>query len=222
MSHPDESSHDQQRYAETRRSLIEKLANWEDQKTWDEFYQIYWRLIFSVSVKAGLGQDEAMDVVQETVLSVAKQWKKGQQYDPEKGSFKNWLMSITRWRIADQFRKKQRNPAAANQSGGSAGSDGDLRDTATVERLADEQSSGLLDKMWENEWRSNLSSVAIERVKKQTSPSQFQIFDAYVIKGWDVDKVKEDLGVTSSQVYLAKHRIGALIRKEIEKLQKEF
>ncbi len=222
MSNSDDSSNDQQRYAETRRSLIEKLANWEDQKTWDEFYQTYWRLIFSVSVKAGLGHDEAMDVVQETVLSVAKQWKKGQQYDPEKGSFKSWLMNITRWRIADQFRKKQRNPAASNQSGGSLGSDGDLRDTATVERIEDEHSSGLLDKMWDNEWRSNLSAVAIERIKKQASPSQFQIFDAYVIKGWEVDRVKDELGVTTAQVYLAKHRIGALIKKEIEKLQKEF
>ena len=90
-------------YAQTRMSLIEKLADWEDQRTWDEFYKTYWRLIYSVSTKAGLGNDEALDVVQETVLSVAKQWKKGQTYDPGKGSFKTWLMNITRWRIADQF-----------------------------------------------------------------------------------------------------------------------
>ena len=76
--------------------------------------------------------------------------------------------------------------------------------------------------MWENEWKANLSDVAIERVKKQVSPKQFQIFDAYVIKGWDADKVKSELGVTSSQVYLAKHRVGGLVKKEIAKLQDEF
>ena len=91
-------------FARTRMSLIERLADWEDQRTWDEFYQTYWRLIYSVSTKSGLSHDEAFDVVQETVLSVAKQWKKGQKYDPDKGSFKTWLMNITRWRIADQFR----------------------------------------------------------------------------------------------------------------------
>ena len=36
-------------FARTRMSLIERLANWEDQRTWDEFYQTYWRLIYSVS-----------------------------------------------------------------------------------------------------------------------------------------------------------------------------
>jgi RNA polymerase sigma-70 factor (ECF subfamily) len=34
----------------TRKSLIEKLDNWEDHKVWDEFYQTYWRLIFSVAI----------------------------------------------------------------------------------------------------------------------------------------------------------------------------
>lgn len=209
------------RFAATRLSLIEKLADWEDQRTWDEFYQTYWRLIFSVSTKAGLSRDEAFDVVQETVLSVAKQWQKGQKYDPEKGSFKSWLMNITRWRIADQFRKKQRNPAANGQSG-QVDHDGSERITDTIERLEDEAAGEVLDKMWDNEWKANLSEVALERVKKQVAPKQYQIFDAYVIKDWDVDRVKEELGVSSSQVYLAKHRVGGMVKQEIKKLQEEF
>ncbi len=209
-------------YAKTRRSLIEKLADWEDQRTWDEFYKTYWRLIYSVSTKAGLGNDEAFDVVQETVLSVAKQWKKGQVYDPGKGSFKTWLMNITRWRIADQFRKKQRNPAAFSQSGGTPGADGGERNTATIDRMEDEKEGDTLERIWDHEWRTNLSDVAIERIKKQVSPKQFQIFDAYVIKGWDASRVKSEIGVSSSQVYLAKHRVGGLIKKEIEVLKKEF
>ncbi|NNE93317.1 MAG: sigma-70 family RNA polymerase sigma factor [Verrucomicrobiales bacterium] len=209
-------------YARTRMSLIERLSDWEDQKTWDEFYQTYWRLIYSVSMKKGLGADEAFDVVQETILSVAKQWKKGQKYDPAKGSFKTWLMNITRWRIADQFRKKQRNPAAQNQSGGTPGADGEFRGTATIDRLADEGESEALERIWDIEWRSNLSAVALDKVKKLVSPKQFQIFDAYVLKDWAADKVKSQLGVSMAQVYLAKHRVGGLVKKEIEKLQKDF
>jgi RNA polymerase sigma-70 factor (ECF subfamily) len=222
MEKPEKKSDLKEQFAKTRMSLIERLSDWEDQKTWDEFYQTYWRLIYSVSLKSGLGQDEAFDVVQETVLSVAKQWKKGQKYDPGKGSFKTWLMNITRWRIADQFRKKQRNPAAMNQSGGTPGRDGDERNTMTIERLEGEDGEEILERMWENEWKFNLSEVAIERVKKQVSPKQFQIFHAYVIKDWDVSKVKRELGVSQSQVYLAKHRVGGMIRKEINVLKKEF
>ncbi|MFM2167500.1 MAG: hypothetical protein RIS79_1871, partial [Verrucomicrobiota bacterium] len=36
-------------WEKTRKSLIERLNNWEDQRTWNEFYQTYWRLIFSVA-----------------------------------------------------------------------------------------------------------------------------------------------------------------------------
>ena len=131
-------------------------------------------------------------------------------------------MNITRWRIADQFRKKQRNPAAFSQSGGTPGADGDERNTATIERLEDEKEGDVLERIWEHEWRTNLSEVAIDRVKKLVSPKQFQIFDAYVIKGWDASKVKAEIGVSASQVYLAKHRVGGLIKKEIEILKSEF
>ncbi len=213
---------EKERYARTRKSLIERLADWEDQRTWDEFYQTYWRLIYSVSVKAGLGRDEAFDVVQETVLAVAKQWRKGQAYDPEKGSFKTWLMNLTRWRIADQFRLKQRNPAAGHQAGGTPGADGDDRRTATIERLEGENGAEILDQVWEREWKANLTEVALGRVKKLVSPKQYQIFHAYVVKEWEVAKVKAELGVSQSQVYLAKHRVGALVKEEIERLKREF
>ena len=89
-------------------------------------------------------------MVQETVLAVAKQWKKGQVFDPDKGSFKTWLMNITRWRIADQFRNKQRNPAAMNQAGGSLDGDGDHRRTGTIERIEGENGADVLEQVWEN------------------------------------------------------------------------
>lgn len=211
---------DKEQFARTRRSLIEKLADWEDQRTWDEFYQTYWRLIYSVSVKAGLSREEAFDVVQETVIAVAKQWRKGQAYDPAKGSFKTWLMNLTRWRIADQFRQKQRNPAAPGPGAGA--SDDDARRTAMIDRLEGADGAEILDRVWENEWRANLAEVAMARVKKLVSPKQYQIFHAYVVKEWDVAKVREELGVSQSQVYLAKHRVGALVKDEIEKLKREF
>lgn len=209
-------------YEKTRLSLIERLADWEDQRTWDEFYKTYWRLIYSVSLKSGLSNDEAMDVVQETVFTIAKQWKKGQKYDPAKGSFKNWLMSVTRWRIADQFRNKQRNPAAMNQSGGTpGGADGEFRQTATIERLEDPDAEPL-ERLWEIEWKSNLSRVALDQVKSKVSPKQYQIFDAYVLKGWDGARVRDELGVSMAQVYLAKHRVGALVKKRIAAIQSQF
>jgi len=136
----------------------------------------------------------------------------GFQYDAEKGSFKNWLLRLTSWRITDQFRKRQK---AINHE--------DLRDedgprTSTVERVADPLSLEL-EASWDEDWRKNLVDAAIERVKKKIDPKQFQVFDLYVVKKWPVSKVARTLKVNPGRVYLAKHRINSLIKKEITYLQ---
>ncbi|MFM2171487.1 MAG: hypothetical protein RI957_1716 [Verrucomicrobiota bacterium] len=197
--------------AKTRKSLIARLDNWEDQKTWDEFYQTYWKLIYAVAVKAGLRSDEAFDCVQETILSIAKQSKK-KLYDPEQGSFKSWLMNMTRWRINDQFRKRKKDTASAG------GDWDDERKTAVIDRFEDPNGMQL-DRVWDNEWRRNMADAALARVKAQVSPKQYQIFDYYVLREWDATKVQKHLGVSMAQVYLAKHRVGSVLKKELEKLR---
>ena len=96
------ATHDR-RLTATRHSLVERLTDLGDQRKWQEFFETYWRLIYGVARKGGLTDAEAQDVVQETVITVAKNITK---YEREAGSFKGWLLHITRWRIADQFRKR--------------------------------------------------------------------------------------------------------------------
>ncbi|HBM79188.1 MAG TPA: RNA polymerase subunit sigma [Verrucomicrobiales bacterium] len=202
----------EQAYERTRKSLIARLENWEDQRTWDEFYQTYWRLIYSVGLKAGLRSDEAFDVVQETILSIAKQSRK-QLYDPKQGSFKTWLMNMTRWRINDQFRRRKKDTAMAGNEWN------EERKTAVIDRFED-PSGDLLERMWNVEWKKNLADAALSRVKGQVSPKQYQIFDYYVVREWDAKKVQAHLGVSMAQVYLAKHRVGAVLKRELAKLEK--
>ena len=202
----------EQAYERTRKSLIARLENWEDQRTWDEFYQTYWRLIYSVGLKAGLRSDEAFDVVQETILSIAKQSRK-QLYDPKQGSFKTWLMNMTRWRINDQFRRRKKDTAMAGNEWN------EERKTAVIDRFED-PSGNLLERMWNVEWKKNLADAALARVKGQVSPKQYQIFDYYVVREWDAKKVQAHLGVSMAQVYLAKHRVGAVLKRELVKLEK--
>ncbi len=200
-------------YAKTRKSLIARLDNWEDQRTWDDFYQTYWRLIYSVAVKSGLRSDEAFDCVQETILSIAKQSKK-KLYDPEQGSFKTWLMNMTRWRINDQFRKRKKDTAMAG------GEWDDDRKTAVIDRFEDPKGD-LLGRLWDVEWKKNVADAALARVKAQVSPKQYQIFHYYVIKQWDANKVQEHLNVSMAQVYLAKHRVGSVLKKELARLEED-
>lgn len=201
-------------YAKTRKSLIARLDNWEDQKTWDEFYQTYWRLIYAVAIRAGLRPEEAFDCVQETIFSIAKQSKK-KLYDPEQGSFKTWLMNMTRWRINDQFRKRKKDTAMIG------GEWDDECKTAVIDRIED-PNGDVLSRLWDVEWKKNVADAALARVKAQVSPKQYQIFDFYVIRQWDPQKVQEKLNVSMAQVYLAKHRVGAVLKKELAKLEDEM
>lgn len=202
-------------YAErTRKSLIARLENWEDHKTWDEFYRTYWRLIYSVALKSGLREEEAWDVVQETILTIAKQSKKN-MYDPNQGSFKLWLWNMTRWRINDQFRQRKKDTAMLIH-----GTAEDDSQPHPIERIPDEGKSSF-DQLWESEWKKNMLSAALERTKAKVSPKQFQIFDYYVQREYTATEVCKKLGVTIAQVYLAKHRVGSTLKKEFEYLMSQ-
>jgi RNA polymerase sigma-70 factor (ECF subfamily) len=79
----------------------------------------------------------------------------------------------------------------------------------------------VLPRLWETEWKKNLADAALARVKAQVSPKQYQIFDCYVIKQWDAREVQDKLNVSMAQVYLAKHRVGAVLKHELAKLEEE-
>src|SRR3954471_10790322 len=119
----------------TRHSLLGRLQDWEDQESWRQFFDTYWRLIYGVAVKAGLTETEAQEVVQETVLEIAKRLKQA-EYKAEAGSFKSWLLRVTRWRIGDQFRKRKPSEKPLPR-------EDDTRRTATIDQLPDPQSLNL-------------------------------------------------------------------------------
>ena len=195
----------------TRHSLLSRLKDWQDQESWKVFFDTYWRLIYHAARKAGLTEAEAQDAVQETVISVMKKMP-GFEYEKTGGSFKAWLLQLTSWRIVDQFRKRLQG---AEQS--HAESRTSTR-TSTVERVPDP--AGLqLEAIWNEEWEANLMEAAIERVKKRVDAKQYQLFDLYVLKEWPVSKVAETMKTSQTKVYLAKHRISRLIKKEIAHLQ---
>src|SRR6267143_3775577 len=91
----------------TRATLLQRLKDWQDRSSWQEFFDTYWKLIYGVARKAGMTVDEAQDVVQGTMVSGARQMPTF-KYDPALGSFKGWLLNMTRWRITDQLRKRGR------------------------------------------------------------------------------------------------------------------
>jgi RNA polymerase sigma-70 factor (ECF subfamily) len=198
----------------TRRSLLSRIKHWDDQKSWQDFYDIYSRLIYGAAIKTGLTEAEAEDVVQDTVIAVAKAIQ-GFKYQPEKCAFKTWLHAITRRQVANQFRKRQGKgrllePLPAQDE--EAEPMNDMPDPA----------SQALDETWEREWERNLLEAAAERVKRRVSPAQFQIFEYHVLQGHGVRETAKALGISAAKVYLVKHRISKQVREEVAYLRTKY
>ncbi len=201
----------------TRQTLLHRLKDHEDGTSWQEFFNRYWRFIYGVALRSGLRDEEAQDVVQETVISVAKTIE-GFQYDRERCTFKSWLVHLTKCRIADHLRKRARRVPTQPLLNGNGDGSGDGDDL--LNQIPD-PASQTLDTIWEEEWRNNLLAAALDAAKEKVSPEQFQIFHSHVVKGWPVKQVTKALGANAGQVYLAKHRVGAAVNRELIRLEKE-
>ena len=199
----------------TRWSLVNRLKNLDDQESWTSFFDMYGRLIYAVALKSGLTETEAQEVVQETVISVAKKMPDFDA-DPAAGSFKGWLLCLTRRRVVDQLRKRP-PPGRMKMS---FDHPGETARTATIERIPDPDAA-VLETLWEQEWQRNLLDAAMERVKQRINPRQYQIFHLLAVKQFPPDKVAASLRISVDNVYLVKHRISALVKKEIELLEKK-
>ncbi len=200
----------------TRQSLLSRLRSWRNEESWQEFFDTYGRLIYRMAVKAGLSDAEAQDVVQETIILVARKMP-GFKYDPALGSFKSWLRLLTRRRIEKQLKKRMPGMRAASIGRAALTAD-ETRRTSTIDSFPDPKGFDL-EAQWDLEWEINLEQAALARVKRQVKPKQYQMFDLYAIKRWPVRDVARSLGVTVAHVYVIKHRIGAMLKRELNRLQ---
>lgn len=198
----------------TRASLLHRLKDWRDQASWQQFFDIYWRLIYSVARRSGLTDSEAQDVVQETMLAVAKHMPSF-RYDAANGQFKAWLLNMTRWRIIDQVRKRAKVPPEESTV---------LHEGETSAKPIDlviDPAGNMLDNVWDAEWQKTLLDAALAKVKRRVDPQNYQLFDFYVNKEWPPAKVASTFNVAVDQVYLAKHRITELLKAEVARLERE-
>lgn len=196
----------------TRASLLNRLHNLADTDSWRTFFETYWRLLYNVSRKAGLNDQEAQDVVQETIIAVARRMQEF-RYDPAKGSFKQWLLLITRRRIQDHLRRVYRSLPLAG--GCPLETERSIENMPSSEPAPDAQ----IEATWEQEWQSNLLQAALARVRQRVNPKHYQVFDYCALQGVSAPEVARMLGLNVAQVYLARHRVSTAVKRAVKELE---
>ena len=190
----------------TRASLLGRLKNSKDQASWQEFFDTYWSLIYGSARKAGLSDDDAKDVLEGTINSVAEHMPKF-RYDPEIGSFKAWLHQLIRLQIISRTLKRRPSSGAPS------------REHAAAES---HPSAKALDQMWETEWKTNLQNASVANVKRRLDPKRYQIYDLLVNKQWAAEKVSALMSLSVDEVTAAKQNIAEMIQAEVKRLEEKM
>src|SRR5438132_14022728 len=96
----------------TRASLLVRLRDPKDRAAWQQFVELYGRLVYGFVRQRGLQDADAADLTQEVFLAVAQaagRW----QYDPRKGTFRGWLYGLTRNKIAKFLQRRRSQPVGS-------------------------------------------------------------------------------------------------------------
>ncbi len=192
----------------TRATLLARLKDIDDGGAWTEFVQLYGPVVYGFARKRGLQDSDAADMVQEVLRSVARNAKR-MEYDPKRGTFRGWLYTVTRNKIYNFLSSQKRRPRAA----------GDSSSQERLEAFADPSNDAEAD--WELEYQRQLSSKAMDRVKHEFQPATWQAFWGTAVEGKQAVEVGEFLKMSAGAVYVAKSRVLARLRVEVQKLMAE-
>lgn len=191
----------------TRASLLIRIRDWNDSEAWQQFDVLYGPLIFWYGRKHGLQEADAADFRQ-IVMEVLGRSAESLDYDPAKGKFRNWLLTVIQ-RHLSKFRHK--SGRAVHGSG-----DDDVHEM--LNEHVDEADDA---EQWELEYQRQRFQWACDRVRPAVDEKTWQAFWLSAVENKPVSEVAEELSMTAGAIYTSKSRVLSRIREEIEALNDE-
>jgi RNA polymerase sigma-70 factor (ECF subfamily) len=192
----------------TRISLLTRIKNVGDSDAWAEFARLYGPVVYAFARKRGLQDADAVDLVQDVLRSVARNAGR-MDYDPKRGTFRGWLYTVTRNKIYNFLSANKNRPKASGDSGAQE----------RLDNVPGRQDDGEAE--WELEYQRRLSAKAMDRVKHEFQPNTWQAFWGTAVEGRPASEVGTELKMSSGAVYVAKSRVLARLREEVQQLLAE-
>lgn len=195
----------------TNLSLIDRVRN-RDSKSWEQFVEIYRPLVNYWCRRGGLQGYDIDDVCQDVFSSVSKSIIRFQKENPG-DSFRGWLRTITRARVADFIRRTANAPKS---SGGDEAHQ-------FLSQLSEPEITGLDEPDPEERKASReVFRKALQMVRSGVEDHTWQAFWRTTVDELNATEVADELGMTSAAVRKAKSRMTIRLRMELGPLLEEI
>ena len=188
----------------TRASLLVRLRDPQDQAAWAQFVDLYAPLVYGYARKQGLQDADAADLSQDVFGAVAAALSHF-EYDPGRGAFHNWLLTIVRHKLANW--RRARRSSARKEIGDENG--------LALQALA----APHVESNWEVEWEERVFEWACAQVRQDVEDRTWQAFWRTAIEDQPGKKVALDLGLSVAAVYAARSRVLARLKECVQSVQ---
>ncbi len=194
--------------SETRHSLLVRVRNLGDARSWSEFNAIYRPLIFGYLRSLGLKEHDANDVTQEVFCRLMAILPKF-ELNPRKGRFRTYLWKLTYSTLVDRARRRK------------------VRDRAEEEWVrrfseADESESRKLEEAWTLRHRKRILEVVLPRVRATTSRTAWACFEGRLVHRRPAAELAAKLGINANAVYVYASRVLQEVRRRCAEIEGEM
>ena len=190
----------------TRASLLVQIRDGANDGAWREFTTLYGPVIYGFARKRGLQDADAADLMQDVLRSISSAIDR-LDYDRSRGTFRGWLFTITRNKIFNFLSARKIRPQGSG-------------DTTTNKLLDQEPAAEGGEDAWELEYQRRLAAIAMEKIKSEFQEKSFQAFWLTAVDGVGAAEVSKQLGMSTGAIYVAKSRVLARLKEEVETLRK--
>ncbi len=188
-------------------TLLLRVRELEDREAWDSFVATYAPHVFAWCRKHNLQESDAADVTQEVLTKLVRTMRSF-RYDPQRGSFRGWLKTVTQNAIRDLVADCRRHGRGA----------GDTQAGRALAEICDDEASAELEQRITSQYEQELLREAQARVKGRVQTKTWNAYHQTAVHQQSPQSVAKELAMPVSEVYVAKSRVIRMLREEVEQL----
>jgi RNA polymerase sigma-70 factor (ECF subfamily) len=186
--------------------LLVRLRDPRDGEAWQQFVQVYAAVVYGFARKRGLQDADAADLMQDVFRAISTAIGR-LEYDPQRGTFRSWLFTVTRSKLNNFLNGQRRQVRGSGDSGGQE----------RLEEHSAREENGAAE--WDREYQQRVFTWATRRVQGEFQEATWQAFWLTAVEGKSAREAGQQLGMSSGAVYVARSRVLARLKEEVGQLE---